>query len=337
MKRNVTMQDIADHYGVSKVTVSKALNDKDGVSDDLKKKIQDTAREMGYRFNSIARSLKDSATYNIGVIIPERFIEDNANAFYMTFYQQIARQLDEKGYSAILHMLKDEDEEETILPRIYYDNKVDGMIILGQISAGYIEVLENVDVPVIFLDFYDEHASIDSVISDSFFGTYEITNFLFKKGHDRLAFVGNIYATSSIQDRFLGFYKSLLEHKVALDPAYVLSDRNDQGKLIPVVLPQVMPSAFVCNCDQVAHRLIGQLQAEGYKVPGDVSVVGFDNDIYATITKPGITTVAVNTSEMCERVIQRILAKIQDGDLHFGRLSIKGTIVIRESVKDLTI
>lgn len=335
MSQNITMQDIADIFGVSKVTVSKALNDKDGVSEELKEKIQSKAQELGYRFNSIARSLNDNATYNIGVIVAERYIGENANAFYMSFYQQIAKQLDEKNYSAILHQLNEEDENNLVLPRIYKDNKVDGLILLGQVSDDYVLMMGKLNVPVMFLDFYDELADVDAVISDNFYGAYEITNYLFRVGHKKIAYVGNLFATSSIQDRFLGFYKSLLEHKVTLADDYIISDRDEHGDFIDLKLPDDKPTAIVCNCDQVAHKLIMQLNKDGIRVPEDISVVGFDNDIYATISIPPITTIEVNIKEMTEAVIKRMLSKVQDPTMEFGRIAVKGTIVHRESVKKI--
>lgn len=332
MRKNITMQDIANEFGISKVTVSKALNDKEGVGEELKKKIQMMAQEKGYRFNSIAKSLKSNATNNIGIVVAERYVDDNANAFYMSFYHQISKQLDEKKYSAILHLLKEEDESELQLPRIYQDNKVDGLIILGQIENAYVDLIENIDIPVVFLDFYDEHVNVDAVISDNFFGAYDLTNFLFKAGHRKIAYVGNLHSTSSIQDRFLGFYKSLLEHHGKLSEDYIISDRDAHGRFIDLELPEDMPTAFVCNCDQIAFKLITKLKAMGISVPKDVSVVGFDNDIYAIVSEPKITTVEVDMNEMTRNVITRILAKIEDPDIHFGRMAVKGTIVHRDSV-----
>lgn len=338
MKNNVTMQDIADKFGISKVTVSKALNNKDGVSDELKLKIQESAKDLGYRFNTVARSLKVNISYNIGVIIPERFTnQDNANSFYMSFYQHISKILDSNDYSAILHLLSEEDSESLQLPRIYFENKVDGFLVLGQISKPYIELLQKIECPIIFLDFYDENASIDAVVTDNFYGSYELTNYLFHMGHKDIGFVGNLYATSSIQDRFLGFYKSLLEHRQTLNCDWVINDRDEHGKFVKMSLPQKLPTAFVCNCDQVALDLVRTLKDMNLSVPDDVSIVSFDNDIYATLSEPQLTTVEVNIKEMATIAIKHILEKISDDTRHLGRIIIKGTIIHRDSVKNLNI
>ncbi|MDG5471529.1 substrate-binding domain-containing protein [Jeotgalibacillus sp. ET6] len=334
MKSNITMRDIADELGVSSVTVSKALNDKEGVSDELKEKIKVLAEKMGYRYNAAAKSMKEGCSYNIGVVIPERFTGMN-QSFYLNVHQHISRLLENHGYYGILHILSSKDEAELTLPRIYYERKVDGFIILGQVSKAYIEKITSVDLPKVFLDFYDEHAEIDSVITDNFYGAYELTNFLIQQGHREISYVGSLYSTSSIQDRFLGYYKSLLEHHIQLNQEYVLDDRDEKGAYIDIMLPSPLPSAFVCNCDQVAHTLVQKLKQEGYRVPEDCSVVGFDNDIYASITTPPLTTVEVDIVEMANNAITIIIEKIKNKEKSFGRTLVKGKIVYRDSVKKI--
>jgi len=332
MKSNVTMRDIAEKLGVSSVTVSKALNDKEGVSEELKIKIKNLAEEMGYRYNTLAKSMKEGLSYNIGVVIPERFT-GLSQSFYLKVYQSIAKVLENYGYYGILHILSTEDEEQLNLPRVYNEQKVDGLIFLGQISKEYIEIIKDIDSPKVFLDFYDEHADVDSVITDNFYGAYELTNYLVRNGHKKIAYVGNLYSTSSIQDRFLGYYKSLLEHNIRIREEFIINDRDERGKYIEIGLPDELPSAFVCNCDQVAHDVINKLKKCGYSVPGDCSVVGFDNDIYATITEPNLTTIEVDIDEMARTSVRFILEKIKNKNKKHGRYQVKGKIIYRDSVK----
>ncbi len=324
------MRDIANKIGVSSVTVSKALNDKDGVSEELKDKIKQLAADMGYRFNSVARSMKDGLSYNIGVVIPERFA--GANQFYLHFYEHLSKVLDNHKYYGILQILNVYDEEQLVLPRIYHEKKVDGFIILGQISKPYMELLQQADVPFLFLDFYTDDVDIDAIISDNFYGMYEMTNYLIKQGHDKIAFVGNIYSTSSIQDRFLGYYKSILEHHLQLQEDYVIPDRDRRGTFVDLQLPKDMPTAFVCNCDRVAYILSNKLKEHGYRIPEDCSVVGFDNDIYSTIADPQLTTVEVNVEEMSQAAVKSIIEKVKNPKHTIGRLMVKGRIIHRQSV-----
>nr|WP_233147086.1 substrate-binding domain-containing protein [Paenibacillus selenitireducens] len=329
--REITMRDLAEKLGVSTVTVSKALNDKEGVSDELKIKIKQMADDMGYRINNLAKSMKEGRSYNIGVIIPQRFTGE-VQSFYLRFYQEISTVLDQFQYSGILHILSEEDEVHDVLPRIYYEKKVDGFILLGQIYKNYVEDMIQTGIPIIFLDFYDNHTDIDSVVMDNFYGAYELTNHLVDQGHQEIGFIGNIFSTSSIQDRYLGYYKSLLENRLQLNPDYIIHDRDDRGTFIDIHLPEKLPSAFVCNCDQVAFRLISQLRKSGYTVPGDVSVVGFDNDIYSTVADPQLTTLEVDMHEMSKVAVKSIIAKVQNHTVSVGRVQIKGRIVYRDSV-----
>ncbi|MGS2780083.1 substrate-binding domain-containing protein [Robertmurraya sp. GLU-23] len=335
MKNNVTMKDIASRLGVSSVTISKALNDKEGVGEELREKIKAVAEEMGYRYNTVAKAMKEGTTYNIGVMIPERFTSISQSSFYLDVYQHISRALEEYGYYGILNILSSDDEDQLHLPKLYHENKVDGFVFLGQINKEYIKTIQIMDLPKVFLDFYDEQTDIDAIITDNFMGAYEITNYLINKGHKNIAFVGNVYSTSSIQDRFLGYYKSLLEHKMELVSDYIIKDRDERGKYIEMTIPEHMPSAFVCNCDQIAHNLILKLKSQGIRVPEDCSVVGFDNDIYATISDPPLTTIAVDVEEMAKTSARFIVEKIKDSHKRFGRVSIKGNIVYRDSVKEI--
>lgn len=339
MKSNITMRDIANQLGVSTVTVSKALGDKEGVSDELKQKIKQLAAQMGYRYNTTAKAMKEGFSHNIGVIIPERFT-GLAQSFYLIVYKQISLLLEQAGYFGILSILSDEDEEQLQIPKIYAEKKVDGLIILGQISKSYIQLVQDMDLPKVFLDFYDEHSDIDAIVTDNFYGAYAITNYLISQGHTKIAYVGNINSTSSIQDRYLGYYKSLLEHNIKLDESLVISDRDERGKYIELELPnselpdspQNMPTAFVCNCDQIAYLLIQKLKSKGYAVPKDCSVVGFDNDIYATIATPHLTTMEVNFEQMSSIAVKYIIDKLSSPNLKLGRVLVQGNIIHRDSV-----
>ena len=202
MAKAIKLADIADVLNVSKVTVSKALSDKDGVSDELRMKIKQVATEMGYRQNSIARSLRDGYTYNIGVLVPERFVEAN-HSFYWDLYQNILSELTKKSYYGIMEIISKDDEEVRTIPRMIQDSKIDGIIVMGEFEKGYVEYLNNLDdVPLVLLDSYDKHSNYDTVTSDNYYGMYLLTDYLFEMGHTDIVFVENPIATSSIQDAF---------------------------------------------------------------------------------------------------------------------------------------
>ncbi len=333
--KNVTMKDIADKLNISTVTVSKALSDKDGVSNELRDKIKSIAEEMGYRYNSLAKGMKEGKSYNIGILIADRFIRDDGDAFYLKMYQGVVKALSKVNYYGIMEIISLDSEKKVVLPNILSDNKVDGIIILGQMSFNYVSLVKNTAMPLVLLDFYDELLDVDSIISDSFYGSYKITNYLIAQGHREIGFVGNIFSTSSILDRYLGYYKALISNGFAVREDWILNDRSEEGEYIDFKLPDQMPTAFVCNNDGVAYLFMNKLKKLGYNVPSEISVVGFDNDIVASISIPKLTTVEVDIETMTETAVDVVIQKINGDKLTIGRKVITGKLILRDSVSKL--
>ncbi len=332
--KKVSMLEIAKALNISKVSVSKALNGKEGVSEELRNKIKETALAMGYRINNSARSLKTDRQYNIGILISEKYVMDN-EAYYFTVCGEIIKKLDTYGQSGIMEIISHDTEKNLVLPRVYNEKKVDGIIVLGQLSNPYLETLEEITIPMIYFDFYLQHTIIDSVVVDNFFSGYQLTDLLIERGHRKIAYVGSIKATSSIQDRYLGYHKALIENDIPLRSDYVIEDRDLSGKFIDLILPDDLPSAFVCNCDRVAFSLINKLKTLSKVVPDDCSVVGFDNSLFSTISMPQITTVDNNIEKMVSTAVKIISKKINNPQKTYDRILVPGTIIERESVSTL--
>ncbi len=333
IKKDVTMSDIAEVLGVSTVTVSKALGDKDGVGEELRGKIKQKANEMGYRVNFLSKNTKDGFTFNISIVVAKHFIQ-NASAFYWVIYRNLVELLHKKSYYGILEVISEHDEKNNNTPTSIVDKNVDGVIVLGQFGESYVETLTSLGIPIVFLDFYTGRVDVDTILSDNFFGSYTITNYLINNGLTKIGFVGTITSTSSIQDRYLGYYKSLLEAGLTLNPEWIVNDRGEDGIGYDTYsLPENMPDAFVCNCDETAYILINQLKTSGYAVPDEVSVVGYDNHIYSTIATPRITTIDINGYRMSSEAVDIIVKKIRDNSFKCGRVLVTGKLVERDSVK----
>lgn len=333
MSKEVKMKDIADKLGISIVAVSKALSGKPGVSEKMRDKIKRTADEMGYSYRSALRH-KTGYSSNIAILVAERYVQEDS--MYLSFFRHISKQLQINERYAFFHTITHAAEEGNVLPKMIFQQNVDGIIMLGQVSKSYIDAVLKTNIPVVFLDFYNEQVSSDCIICDSFYASYEMTNYLIHNGHKNIAFVGNIHATSSIQDRYLGYMKSLIEHNLPVVSSYVLSDRElETGKYIPIELPAVMPTAFVCNCDEVAYQLINQLRKNGYRVPEDISVTGFDNSVYSSISDPNITTIEVNIDYMSKLTVEGLLQKIKKSSFSMGMVHVNGKIIFKDSVRSL--
>lgn len=335
MKKSITLKDIATKVGVSAVTVSKALTDKDGVSDDVRKKIKEVAAELGYKTSSSSTQVSQSG--NIGVIVAKKFIKEDSNAFYLKMYQSLIQMLSRYRYYGILEIVSSTNERENIMPKILEDKKVDGLIVLGQFQSEYIRMLEKTSIPIVLLDYYDKNLNLNAVISDSVYGSYRATNYLLSMGHRKIGFIGSIFSTNSIMDRYLGYYKALIEAKCEIIDEWRIEDRNDDGEYITLNLPEddKMPTAFICNCDNIAYILVNRLTELGYDVPNDISVIGYDNCNFNALPMLNLTTVEVNIDAMTESATDLIIKEIK-GEKHCdGMRIIESKLVIRDSVRKL--
>ncbi|MGN0482721.1 MAG: LacI family DNA-binding transcriptional regulator [Lachnospiraceae bacterium] len=337
MAKAVKLADIAKKLGVSTVTVSKALSDKKGVSEDMRQKIKVLANEMGYRQPSAKKRLKPRNTYNIGVLVSEHYL-GKYDSFYWQMYQAVTTKAIQKECFTILEVISEENEKKCVLPKVIQEKKADGLIIIGRLERNYLDALnDRAGVPIIYLDFYEEKQKNDAVISDSFYGAYQLTDYLIEMGHKKLAFVGTILSSSSITDRYLGFTKALLEHQLEQRKEWLIEDRNlEDGRIDTVnklTIPQDMPTAFVCNCDLTASELIRKLTDQGYRIPEDVSIVGFDNYLYPGLCDVAITTYEVDINEMARKAVYALLRQMTNSHMPVGIDIVEGHMVLKDSVR----
>lgn len=329
----VRLADIAQRVGVSTVTVHNALAGQKGVSEEMRQRILQVAQELGYRQHPAAgKKDKSRNLKSIGVLISERYLAQYTT-FYWKMYQELALVATDKNCMVGVEILKHGGEENLILPRIVEEETVEGLIVIGEISRKYIHFLKSqTDMPIVFLDFYDKELADDAVIADNFYGMYLLTAYLFEQGFQKLAYVGSIHATSSIMDRYCGFYKAILEYGKILPKEWLLEDRDERGQMNPR-LPEQLPEAFVCNCDLAAGMLIMELEKRGYRVPEDISVVGFDNYLYPGFPDKGITTYEVNTRAMAKIALDKVLKQLKNSGSGHGLNVVSGHIVEKTSVK----
>lgn len=338
MAKAVKLADIAKIMNVSTVTVSKALSDQKGVSEEMREKIKQLAQEMGYKSPSAVKIMKAKKSYNIGVVVSERYL-DQYESFYWKMYQAVATKAVSKECFTMLEVLSVDMEQTLELPKLLREHKVEGLIILGLLKEDYLNTMvHDIDVPFICLDFYDKRQEYDAVVTDNFYGMYKLTNYLFEMGHEDIAYVGTLLYTGSITDRYFGYTKALLEHGQQVEPDWIIEDRNmDDGQRddgFEFELPKRMPTAFVCNCDLTAGVFISYLQKKGYRIPEDISVVGFDNYIHPGLCNVGITTYEVDIKEMARKAINNLIKKMNHESYKQGISIVEGHMVMKESVKE---
>ena len=334
----VKLADIAEALEVSIVTVSKALSDQSGVSEEMRGKIKSLAREMGYKPLSSVKKAKNKS-YSIGVLISNRYI-GATESLYWKMYQEIISCTMTKGCFTLLEVIDPVMEKNGTIPRIVAENKADGLIIIGRPGNSYAaEICKKIKTPVVFLDFYESDVTADSVISDGFYGTYLMTDYLFEHGHRNICYVGTLFATESITDRYMGFCKSLLEHGITPSANNIIDDRDAVTGVSKepdeLVFPREMPTAFVCNCDRTAALVARSVKEKGLRIPEDVSVVGYDNYLPPDFRDVELTTYEFDLHEMARIAVNNITRKISGENYQKGIRIVEGHLVERDSVKKL--
>ena len=325
--KGVTLGDIAKACDTSIVTVSKALTDKKGVSDELRRKIKAAAEEMGY-VSSRAANIKNN--HIVGVVIPERFMNPNGS-FYWALYNDLVKQFSAEGYYCLIEQISQEDEDKLAMPKIVMDGTASSVVSLGQLSREYAAELVRNMPNLVLLDYYIHGLELDSVTTDGYGGGYELTSYLCELGHRKIGYIGTVKATSSIFDRYMGYMKAMIDNSLEVRSDWTLDDR-DCRSFIKIAFPDELPTAFVCNCDLAASYLIRKLESEGYRVPEDISVVGFDNYLFPGLCDIGITTYEVDVAEMARRVIHKIVRKIANENYTAGVFIVDGHVVFKDSV-----
>ncbi|MNO41356.1 putative HTH-type transcriptional repressor ExuR [compost metagenome] len=335
-KKKVSMQDIADELQVSKNAVSLALQNKKGVSDELRLQIINAAKHMGY--GQFAE--KDSPIANILVIVPERIMSYQDNDHFQFFHDMIwglEKSIRKKGLNAVISPIDREMEEGLILPGVFKDIPYHGVIMFGIIDKDYARLIWEMDTPLVILDSYYRDLSCPVVTSSNIEGACEAVSLLIAKGHHDIGFIGPTNLTTSHEERWFGYLLAMQNHWIEVDNRYCLKFSrgfSDTGREISQFLDglEKMPTAFFCGNDRIAYILSELLKERGLSVPDDVSIAGFDDLHYVDEAGLKMTTMRVEKEKMCDAAADLILQQT-DRCRAAVRVFIPPTLVVRESVK----
>lgn len=329
MAKKVRMADIAQQLGVSTVTVSKALAGKDGVSEAVREKILALAAELGYQVKTSAT--EEHGGEMVGVLISERFLRPN-ESFYWTMYERVLDKLTARGMFGMIERVSLRDEAEKTVPMLVQSRRVQALIVIGSFALDYLQMVRNLGLPVVQMDNYHPQSGLDTVISDGYYGMYIMTDYLLRRGHRNIAYLGRIGATSSITDRYFGYCRALQENSIPVRKDWVLSDRDDNGNW-QFSTPDEMPTAFVCNCDAVAYHLIRQLTERGWRIPDDISVVCFDDYLFSELSSPRITCYGVDVDGMAQAGVDQLCRRWHNPEAEISFQVVAGHLVEKESAR----
>jgi LacI family transcriptional regulator len=338
----VTMEDIARQSGVSLTTVSLVLRDKPGINDETRQRVLDVARTLGYRKRPQSELLAAPALRQVGMLNKARPDDQpQTNQFYAPVVAGIEaacrRQQINLLYATVLVDI-DNYPQET--PRMLLEDDLDGLLLIGAfVDPAIARLIKHRTRPTVLVDAYASEDRYDSVVSDNFHGAYTAVSYLIERGHRHIGLVGSLPTTyPSFQERRRGYLQAL--HDFEITKPYFADSHVTSTEVAEATIdllqrcPQIT-ALFCCN-DAMAIAAMRAVQALGRRVPGDLSIIGFDNIDLAEHVTPALTTMHVDKVSMGRLAVQLMTNRAEFPITSCVTAVLRPTLIERESVRSIS-
>ncbi|WP_053984613.1 LacI family DNA-binding transcriptional regulator [Niameybacter massiliensis] len=330
-----TIADIAKITGVSKATVSRVINNKsEGVSEETKKRILKTIKEVGYRPNVHARSVAGIGSKMIGVIIP-----DITNPFFPQLVRGIDDYLSELGYTIFLCNSDNDPLKEEKYLLSFIDKRVDGIILATGIGEGNgISKIKEFNIPIVLADRVVDRKFCDaSVCVNNISGAISAMEYFIKNNKKSIAFLGGEREAISTKQRLEGYKIALEDNKIKVDNKLIRTGEFSvkAGYKMTYELLKESPQvdAIFAACDMVAIGSIKAIKALGKKVPEDIEIIGFDGIELSEIFEPSVSTVIQPIYEMAVEISKMLVGIIENSIGGIRHIVVEPTLELRNTTK----
>lgn len=330
--KKVTMLDIAKMAGVSKATVSMVLSKRDhSISEETKNKVLALAKEMNYIPNSLARSLSTKKTGTIGIVLP-----DITNPFFASIARAIEDEASLLGYNVIFCNTDSEINKEEKYIKLLISKLVDGVIFAaGGESKNSVTMLKDNNVPFVLVDRYiDTHEEEYGVYALNRDGVLQGVEYLYNRGNERIAFVKGPKNLELSRQRLEGYEYSMNKYGIYNKDLIFEGDFTIDGgiKATKEILQSIgeIDAIFYSN-DAMALGGIKVLLKNGFKIPEDIRVLGFDNIEISEIFEPELTTVAQPIYEMGKQSCKLLIDVIKGNKIENKQIYFQTKIIVRKT------
>ncbi|MDR1107801.1 MAG: LacI family DNA-binding transcriptional regulator [Spirochaetaceae bacterium] len=335
--------DIAKAAGVSPSAVSLALNNKTGVSIEVKRKIAAIAADMGYKAvgeNPSWLSNKAVTIKLLKIAKHGRIINEHHNAFITAYMEGIELGTKKRNYKLEVSFFDRVPVKEIVEAQAGI--AADGFIVLGtELDAEDLACFSALSRPIVFVDAYSPMLAYDCIDMDNVDGVFKAVEHLYAAGHRNIGMVKSSVETRNFKMREWGFREAMEffflpvpeRNIVSVDPDFEQSIL-DMGKYLDKTA--CGPTAFFCLNDNLAYGCMRALREHAITIPGDISVIGFDDLPSSSLTEPPLTTIRVSTRQIgkaaLEKLAERISGGMEDPPVN---IFVSGKLIPRGSVKNL--
>lgn len=336
MQEKTKISDIARESGVSVATVSLALNNKPGVSEETRLRVIEVAERLDYPIKPAAGG-KSNQLATVGMIVKtEPHITPDANPFYSKIIAGIEDVCRRNGINLLFASLPvDENNHPVEVPQLLYNDGVDGLLMVGTfVDETITSISGKRTLPIVLVDGYSNTESYDTVVSDNFRAAYQAVEYLIKKGHRHIGLVGsekNCYP--SLQERRNGYLRALKENEITDTYIANFNINNSRGYEETSSLLREHPqiTALFCINDDVSTGAMRAAADLKKRIPQDLSVVGYDDTYIALNAHPPLTTMHVDTVAMGRASVHLLSLRLDNPDSARMTLTIHATLTERES------
>ncbi|MCB1715809.1 MAG: LacI family DNA-binding transcriptional regulator [Candidatus Competibacteraceae bacterium] len=330
--RNITLQDVAKTLGVSKATVSLAINGDPRVALKTRQKILQAIGELGYIYNRGAASLSTGETRAVGLAV-----HDFTNPYFAEVCAAIETVLSSNDRMSFLCNTHESVERQQHFIAALVERRADGLILCPAINTDMALLRPVFDwhLPTVLLTRDIAGATLDFVGNDDELGLRQATAHLIGLGHRRIGMLGGGQNNSVARARRAGFYAAMAAGELVVDPALVIdcaiSPHGGEAAIAIALARQPPPTALVCFTDQIALGALSGLHRMGLRPGRDIAVVGCDDIEEASRGYTQLTTVSINKAAIGEKAAQLLLRRIAEPELPVQRIIIQPELVIRQS------
>jgi LacI family transcriptional regulator len=332
MKR-ISQRDIARQLGINVSTVSRALRGLDGVSPELKKKIEQMAEEGGYRPNPFAASLRYDTTRTIGIVVP-----DISFNHYAQIVKRIEAEARKAGYMSIITDTEDSYENELNCVELLTNMHVEGILICPSQDTtdfSHLQRLRQLNIPVVLFDRVAD-IGISSVMINDVASARYATNCLIESGAKHIAFLGGLNQVKQTADRKHGYLEALREHNIPIRTELVMchhisfnSGLTDTMELLRLPEP---PDAILASHGLLAISALQAITSRGLQIPKDIALIGYMSDWVSEMSHPRISFVKQNQREIGNKAFRLLLDQI-NGDDSVQHVVVNARLELRDSTK----
>jgi len=326
----ITIYDIAERLKLAPSTISRGLQDNPAVNAKTRKKIFDTANEMGYRFNTFARNLRNQKTNTIGVIVPR------LNSYFISaILAGIEKELNNANYNMLISQSLELEENEMKYARTMMHNRVDGLIVnlaANTRNLDHFDEYSRHQIPLLFVDRVIENDDFNKVVINNQKAGYELTSHLIQQGCKRIAHLTGNLMRNVYQDRKAGYMKALAEHGIPYEEQLVFeTDLTEEACVAAanaLLEQEIMPDALFAANDLAAVICMKVFKDAGLRIPEDIAIAGFNNDIISRISEPMLTTVNYPGEEMGRIAARHLIANISGAE----EMELANTIILKSQL-----